>query len=353
MAAIFVLTFAPPTMAAKGRGRVGNERAEVAHLLLQEQAGDAGEKVRDADSGGVSAVGGAEGVVHVERREGAEDSSEDAVVRLLLGVEAQVFEQGHVTGTEGLGDLHGGHADAVFGEGDGLAEQLGETLADGREAELGVALALRAAEVGADEDGGAARDEVLDRRQGLANAGVVGNGAILEGHVEVGAQEDALSADIDVTHGLLADAVRAHPFTPRAPQDLNLVEAEMPGDHRCGERALAKDTGRGDAAVDDGGVEAVGGGGPSSMATAQWSPREASACVQVVGLGSPWRLALEAARGGAQFGEDGLEGSDGGHANANGLAAGEGGARPAIGSGSDDGPGAGGRRRRRGRRRRG
>ena len=72
----------------EGTGRIGDERAEVAHLLLQQEAGHAGEEGGDARGGGVGAVGGPEGVVDVDVGERAEGGGEDAVVRLLFGVES-------------------------------------------------------------------------------------------------------------------------------------------------------------------------------------------------------------------------------------------------------------------------
>ena len=170
----------------EGAGRIGHEGTEVAHLLLQQEAGDGGEEGGDTSGRGVRAVGGAERIVHVETREPGEGGGETAVIRLLLGVEAQVLKERHLAGREEAGHVFGGFADTVLGEGDGRSEELGQPLADRHQAEIGIALALWASEVGADEHGGSVLDEVSDGRERLADAGVVGDGASIKGHVQVG-----------------------------------------------------------------------------------------------------------------------------------------------------------------------
>ena len=61
-------------------------------------------------------------------------------------------------------------------------------------------LALRAAEMRADADRrGPALEQQLERRQRGANARVVGDGAVLERNVQVGANEDDLPRDVGVT----------------------------------------------------------------------------------------------------------------------------------------------------------
>ena len=61
-------------------------------------------------------------------------------------------------------------------------------------------LALRPAEVRADADRrGAALEQQLERRQRRADARVVGDGAVLERDVQVGADEDDLPRDVGVT----------------------------------------------------------------------------------------------------------------------------------------------------------
>ena len=75
-------------------------------------------------------------------------------------------------------------------------EQLAEPRLDRRQRERGIG-ALRAAQVGQSTTlGGAALEEELERRQRRADARVVGDAAVLERHVEVDADEDALARDV-------------------------------------------------------------------------------------------------------------------------------------------------------------
>lgn len=177
---------------------------EVVELLLHEEAGGLLGEV-DADHRAVAAVGGAESVVDVDVAEGGEALAElldgglvglDLVAlsvlaaALLLGVEAQVFEE-HDAAVGGLVDgLLRGLADAVVGESDLLAtEELLELGDDGLEGVLGVDLAVGTAEVGHQDDGlRAILNSVLDGGESTDDALVVGDlgvGLLVEGHVEV------------------------------------------------------------------------------------------------------------------------------------------------------------------------
>ena len=92
-------------------------------------------------------------------------------------------------------------------ERDGLAEQLAEAGRDGRERVLVLRRTLRAAEVGGDDDACAGGEQRLQRRQGGADAAVVGDGRAVERHVEVGADEHALAAQVaEVLDGLHASS---------------------------------------------------------------------------------------------------------------------------------------------------
>ena len=78
-------------------------------------------------------MGGAEGVVDEDggaaRRPRA--ASRRRVVLLFLGMEAHVLEQQHAAVAEGRDGLRHLGADAVGGDGDGPAQQLGEAPATG------------------------------------------------------------------------------------------------------------------------------------------------------------------------------------------------------------------------------
>ena len=187
---------------------IGDGFAEVVELLVHEEAGGGlRDEVGDAFGGGVGAVGAAEGVVDVDVAEAGELFGEGGIVGLFFGMEAEVFEQEGLAGLEITGELGGDLADAVGGEGDvfvlvdDVVEEQAEAVDDGAEAHGVDGLALGTAEMGGEDDLGFVAEGVLDGGDGLADAGVVGDGAVFEGDVEVDADEDALVGEVEVANG--------------------------------------------------------------------------------------------------------------------------------------------------------
>ena len=170
---------------------------EVGEFLFHEEPGDGGEVVGDAGGGGVGAVGGAEGVI---------DEDMGRIILFFAGGVAGVFEEEDVAGGECCGHGFGFGADAVIGEGDGIADHGGEGWGDRGEGLFGVAGAFGAAEVAAEDDFGAGGGEGVDGGEGFADAGIVrdDHGAvfIVEGDVEVDAHQHAFSGEIEVANGL-------------------------------------------------------------------------------------------------------------------------------------------------------
>jgi hypothetical protein len=149
----------------------------------------------------VGAVGGAEGVVDIEVAVGGQGGGEVGVVLLFAGVEADVLQQGHAAVLHGVDHLGGGRADAVAGEGHLLLQQLAQRLGDEGQAHLRHDLALGAVEVGQQDDLGALCRQVVDGRQGRAQAGVVGDLAAVDRHVEVHPDQGALAGEIGGVEG--------------------------------------------------------------------------------------------------------------------------------------------------------
>jgi hypothetical protein len=99
-------------------------------------------------------------------------------------VEAQVLQQHHLPARGAVDRLLDRLADAVVAEDDALAQQLLELGHDGPEAELVVALPVRAAEVRHEHDDlGAVLHRIVDGRQRADDALVVG-------HLLVGVERD-------------------------------------------------------------------------------------------------------------------------------------------------------------------
>src|SRR5580704_3095317 len=113
-------------------------------------------------------------------------------------MEAEVFEEEGLAGFEVVGHFGRDLAYAVGGEGDvfvvaeDVIEEGAEVIDDGAKAHGGDGLAFGAAEMGAEDDLGFAAESVLDGGEGLADAGVVCDDAVLERDVEVDANENAL-----------------------------------------------------------------------------------------------------------------------------------------------------------------
>ncbi len=183
----------------------GQHLAEEVELLLHQQAGGGLRDVmRDAFGGGVGAVRAAEGVVDVDVAERRELLGEGWIVGLFFGVEAQVFQQQGLAGLKLARHLLRDFADAVGREGDILArledviEQEAQAGDQRPQAHGFDRLALGPAEVRAEDDLGLVAQGVLDGGQRLADAGVVGDDAVLQRHVEVDANEHTLVREVEI-----------------------------------------------------------------------------------------------------------------------------------------------------------
>ena len=144
-------------------------------------------------------MGSAKRVVHEEVCDRRELRDKGGVVFLLARVEAKVLQQQHAAGGHGLDRRRHLRTDALAQVADGAAQETAQVRGYGAQAQRLVDSALGAAEVGAEDDPGAALAEVADGRQGLAEAGVVGDAAVGEGDVEVDPHEDALALDVGLT----------------------------------------------------------------------------------------------------------------------------------------------------------
>jgi hypothetical protein len=140
----------------------------------------------------VRAVRGAERVVDVQVGAARELAGVALVVLRLAGLEAGVLE----------------HPQPRVGQ------QLAQPLLDRAQRELRVR-ALRAPEVRAHGHlRRAALEQELERRDRRPDARVVGDAAVLERYVEIGADEHALARDVRVPHR--ARPAHGHPLRPQA-----------------------------------------------------------------------------------------------------------------------------------------
>ncbi len=155
-------------------------------------------------------MGGGEGVVDEDVAVCRELGREVGIVLLFTLVEAGVFQQQHVAVLQ-AGDRGGGLvADAVGGEIDALVEDFLDGGGDRLQRHVGDRLTLRAAEMGEQDDLGALFGKFADGRQHALDAGGVGDLAVLDGHVEVNAHQNALAGDV----GEIVEGLEAHEILP-------------------------------------------------------------------------------------------------------------------------------------------
>ena len=184
--------------------RISENAGQRVDLLLEQEASDGRQVSGGAHDGTLGAVGGAEGIENEDVTIGSELLGDLGIVLLLTLVETDVLENEDLARLDGGNGLGGLLAIRVGNKSNVKARELGEFLGDGLEGELGLeAGALGTAEVAHEDDASVVLNEVVDGGQGSLDAGGVANDAILDRHVEVNADENALAVDIDVADGLL------------------------------------------------------------------------------------------------------------------------------------------------------
>ena len=200
-----------------GAVRVAEDLAEHLDLGQDEAARGVRQQPRDVGDAGLLAVHDAEAVADEQVGEpgelGGEGTAYGGVLARLAGVVAHVLQQGDVAVAEPGHHRRRGLAGHVGREGDRAPEQLGEARGDRRERQLGLGLALGAAQVGHEDDARPARAQRLDGRQRRADAAVVGDATravagVLERDVEVRPHEDPATGDVEVVD-------RLHEQSPR------------------------------------------------------------------------------------------------------------------------------------------
>ena len=153
-------------------------------------------------------MGRTEGVVHVEVRQIRQRLGELGIVGLLLAVKAQILEQDQLTGAQLADGVVHARTERIAGHADRASKQLREPVSDGLETQRVVDLALWTTQVARQDHARAALQQVADGGNAGANPRVVGDPPIVERYVEIGSQEDALAADVDVANRLLVHGGR-------------------------------------------------------------------------------------------------------------------------------------------------
>src|SRR5579885_2234163 len=134
-------------------------------------------------------------------------------------MEADVFEDQDFAVAKRFALRFGSWADAIGRKSDGLAQELLQFGGGRTQGILGIGSALRPAEMRGQDQPAAFFGGEAQGGQRLADARIVGDDAVLQGHVEVHAKEDALAFEIEVLDSELIHIVKLRATTDRRRQE--------------------------------------------------------------------------------------------------------------------------------------
>ena len=148
---------------------------------------------------------GTERVIHVKVGKAGQLLREFLVVGFFLGVKAKIFEQQSLSLLQLARHFAGLRPDALRAEphvltpGQFLVQQHAQALRHRLKAHLRIRLPLGPAEVRRQNHARPMPQRILDRRQGLANAGFVHDAPVFERHVEIHPHEDTMIVQRQIT----------------------------------------------------------------------------------------------------------------------------------------------------------
>ena len=203
---------------------------EILQFLFHQQPGRrARQRLRDRFNRRVRPMRRAKRIVHVQIGERGEGRRELRIVLFFFGMESEVLEQDDAARApsclldRALRDV----TDAVVGESHRLPQKLRQASGNRSQTELRRRLALGAPQMARQDHGGAVVERAhlgggehgrgvgcrgrserrrccgRDRRQRPANARVVADHAVLQGHVEIHPEKDAPAFEIEIPDGKL------------------------------------------------------------------------------------------------------------------------------------------------------
>ena len=204
-----VETLDPATIATSGRFGCASALPSASSSAASSGPAHAtGANFAIAMRGGFGAVRGAEGIVDIDVAELGHALRQRVVVLLLALVHPAVFQQHDLSGRERR--VPRAAVDPVANERDFDAQELGEARADRRQRIRGRPRPFgRPSQVRRDHHGGTACERVANGRHRCANPRVVGDRArVVLRHVQVGANEHALAAHVEVGQASKGHGVR-------------------------------------------------------------------------------------------------------------------------------------------------
>ena len=146
----------------------------------------------------MGAVSRAKGIVDIEVGKRSQLTAKAGVVFFFFRPETQVFKQHDLAGLQRGGQCAGALPRHVLRQLDGLVQKLAQARGDRAQRIFGVDLALGPAEMGTQNDGRPLGQKVADGGQGRRDAGLVGDDAVLQGDIEVTAQQHLFAGNSNV-----------------------------------------------------------------------------------------------------------------------------------------------------------
>ena len=159
-------------------------------------SGESREQVREPFGGSVGAMRRGEGVVDEDVAIFGELFGEGRIVLLLALVEARVFQKQDVAVGELGHGCRGERADAVGGEGDRPADDLGDGIGDRRQREFGLRPTFGPAEMRKQDDFRFLAGKLQHGRRDALDTGRVGHLAVGDRHVEVDTDQHPFALDV-------------------------------------------------------------------------------------------------------------------------------------------------------------
>ncbi len=143
------------------------------------------------------------GIVHVDVCQSRHLLGQLQIVLFLALVEASVLQHHDFARLQLFCQCFHFGADGVGRHLDGNPQMRRQNVRGSAQAELWVGTAFRSSQMAHQKQRGALVQHILDSRQGGFDALVIGDLAILHGHVEIHAHQDALTFEIDISYSFL------------------------------------------------------------------------------------------------------------------------------------------------------
>ena len=198
---------------------IAERLVEMGEFLLHRAPGRGRQQMRDAFGRRVRAMRGAERVVDEDVAEFGDLLREGRIVLLFAGMEARVLQKKDIAVLQLRDGRFRDVADAIVRERDRTPNGLRQRRRDRLQRHGRHDLALRPVEVGQHDHARALFRQLADRGRLAVDAQRVGDLAVLHRHVQVGADEDALSLHVQV----IECAECRHEI------DLQILRAGLPG----------------------------------------------------------------------------------------------------------------------------